>query len=152
VELVGSIFKDRGERGDFGWMLRQPRYEDALFMFNDNEEEFRAHQAHVPGSQMCQPGGGNAIIRPYQCQLPQRAAGIPTGSHGVGYGQLDNHVRRVIDEAVGVVASLLASGQFRRVIYSASNESGDLGTGIFRVRPEVRAYIVEGLRRVVANG
>ena len=152
MELVGSIFNGSGEPGDFGWMLRQPDYGDALFIFNDNEEEFLAHQAHAPGSQKCHPGGGNAIIRPYQCQLPQRATGIPTGSHGVGYDQLDNHVRRVIDEAVGVVASLLASGQFRRVIYSASNESGDLGTGIFRVRPEVRAYIIEGLRRVVANG
>jgi hypothetical protein len=40
-----------------------------------------------------------------------------------------------------------ASGD--RVIYSAANETGDLGTGIFEVGLDVRAYIVDGLRRVV---
>jgi hypothetical protein len=149
VELVGSVFKGGGRPGDFNWMIRQQQYDDALFIFNDNEQEFRAHQGHAPGSQRCQRGGGNAVIRPYQCQQLQRAAGIPTGSSGVGYQGLNDHVRQVIDEAVQVAADLLAGGRFEQVIYSAANETGDLGTGIFEVGPDVRAYIVDGLRRVV---
>ena len=65
-------------------MIEQPEYADALFVFNDNEGEFRAHQGHAPGARRCHAGGGNAVIRPYQCEDPPRAAGIPTGDHG-GY-------------------------------------------------------------------
>jgi hypothetical protein len=149
VELVGSVFKSGGKPGDFNWMIRQPEYDDALFVFNDNEQEFRAHQRHAPGSQRCRPGGGNAVIRPYQCRRPQRAAGIPTGSNGVGYARLNDHVRAVIDDALDAIGALVATGGVGRVIYSAANETGDLGTGIFEVGLDVRAHIVDGLRRVV---
>jgi hypothetical protein len=46
---------------------------------------------------------------------------------------------------------LLDTKRYARVIYSAADSSGDLGTGIFSVGDDVRAYIVDGLRRVVAS-
>jgi hypothetical protein len=150
MKLIGSIFRGGGKDGDFSWMIDQPDYSDALFIFNDNEQQFYAHKRHGVGSAMCVPGGGNAAVRPYQCKLPQRAAGVPTGSNGVGYAGLDHHVRGVIDDALTSIADLLASGQFDRIIYSAANSEGDLGTGIFEVDPQVRAYIVDGLRRTAA--
>jgi hypothetical protein len=91
MELVGSVFAGRDNPGDFTWMITQPAYADALFIFNDNEEEFRAHEGHASGSGRCHRGGGNAAIRPYQCQEPQRATGIPTGAGGQGYRRLDAH-------------------------------------------------------------
>ena len=50
MELVGSVFAGGHEPGDFAWMITLPEYDDALFIFNDNEEEFHAHQSHAPGS------------------------------------------------------------------------------------------------------
>jgi hypothetical protein len=151
MKLVGSVFQGSSKAGDFGWMIERPEYADALFIFNDNEQQFYAHLRHAPASGQCTPGGGNAAIRPYQCRAPRRAAGIPTGSNGEGYDELSDHVRGVIDEALSTTVDLVATDQFNRIIYSAANTAGDLGTGIFSVAPVVRRYIVDGLRRVVAG-
>lgn len=151
MEVIGSRFSGRGTEGDFAWMIRQPEYDDALFVFNDNEEQFREHQQHAPGSRRCTAGGGNAVVRPYQCVDPPRAAGIPTGSHGSGYVRLDDRTRQVIDDALAAVRRLLATGRYRRVFYSAAaDDPDDLGTGIFRVAPDVRRYIVSGLRSLTS--
>ena len=149
MELVPSRYAQRGRAGDFGWMIEQPQYADALFVFNDNEGEFRAHQGHAPGARRCHAGGGNAVVRPYQCQDPPRAAGIPTGDHG-GYPRLTDGARAAIDDALAAIRALLATGRYERVIYSAADDSGALGTGIFDVGDDVKRYIVDGLREVVA--
>ena len=150
MELIGSVFDGRGRAGDFAWMIEQPDYDDALFVFNDNEAQFRAHQAHVAGAGACGASAGNAVIRPYQCQDPPRAAGIPTGDHG-GFPRLTDGARQAIDDALAAIQTVLASGRYRRVIYSAADESGALGTGIFVVGDDVKRYIVDGLRRVTSS-
>jgi hypothetical protein len=146
VQVIGSVFKSRGTAGDFAWMIERPDWADALFVFNDNEEQFRAYQRDPADPQGCAPGGGNAAIRPYRCAEPPRAAGIPTGGGGAGYGALTDSVRDVIDDAMSVVRRVAESQGYRRVVYSAADESGRLGTGIFEVGDDVKAYIVERLR------
>ena len=151
MEVVGVVFRAPNRPGDFGWMRRQPEWADALFIFNDNEAEFHAHQRHGTGSGRCHAGGGNAAIRPFQCQVPQRAAGIPTGANGQGYHRLDDRVRGVIDDALLVIRDLVATGRYGRIVYSAENAAGDLGTGIFKVSGDVKRYIMEGLRRLATG-
>jgi hypothetical protein len=63
-------------------MIEQPDWADALFVFNDNEEQFRAYRRDPADPRGCTRGGGNAAIRPYRCTEPPRAAGIPTGVGG----------------------------------------------------------------------
>lgn len=145
TEVIGSVFNGPNQPGDFAWMIRQPEYDDAFFVFNDNEAEFRRHQQHGADAGLCRPGGGNAVIRPYQCRSPQRAAGVPTGDHSGGYPALTDHVRDVIDSAIEAVAA--ASSGFDRVFHSA-DRSGELGTGIFAVDDAVKRYIVEQLREL----
>jgi hypothetical protein len=79
IVVSGKIFNGTGKDGDFGWMILQDQYRDVLFIFNDNVKQFTAHQNDSLDPEGCSPGGGNAIIRPYQCLTPPRAAGIPTG-------------------------------------------------------------------------
>ncbi|REJ76214.1 MAG: hypothetical protein DWQ47_11405 [Acidobacteria bacterium] len=45
MEITGRVFKHSGEYGDFAWMIEQPEYADALFIFNDNEEQFLAYRS-----------------------------------------------------------------------------------------------------------
>jgi hypothetical protein len=81
MQVIGSVFSGAGKDGDFDWMITQDHYEDALFVFNDNEAQYKAHRdrpTDLAGAGYA-PGGGNAIIRPYQCKTPPRAVGIPTG-------------------------------------------------------------------------
>src|SRR6516162_7862531 len=59
----GLVFTGTGKLGDFAWMITQPEYQDALFIFNDNEDQFEAHRTSPesrtgPG---CTHGGGTAV-------------------------------------------------------------------------------------------
>lgn len=146
IQIIGSIFAGRGKAGDFGWMIEQPEYANALFIFNDNEEQFLAHRKNPKGGIGCDVGGGNAVIRPYQCQDPPRAICIPTGARGEGYPSLTPHVKQTIDDAIAAIQKLVATGRYQRVIYSAANASGTLGTGIFDVGGDAKQYIVAQLR------
>jgi hypothetical protein len=152
VQLVPSRFEGRDRPGDFAWMIAQPEYADALFVFNDNEEQFRAFQRDPHNTAGLSPGGGNATIRPYRGADPPRAAGIPTGRAGQGYATLSADARQAIDDALAVIAELLAGGAYQRVVYSAANDEGDLGTGIFEVGDDVKRYIVSGLKRLAPAG
>lgn len=153
ITLKPSVFSHGGAEGDFNWMLKQPQWKDSLFIFNDNEaqsEEFLAQVAGSnidPSSNACQAGGGNAVIRPYQCQTPPRAAGVPTGP---GYETLTPHAQSQIDNATAWIGTLLGSGRYTEVIYSASsNDPTVLGHGIFRVGDDVLRYIPAQLQRIV---
>jgi hypothetical protein len=148
VQVIGSQFTGSGVKGDFGWMIEQPEWkDDTLFIFNDNEQQFREFVDKRQGG--CDAGQNNAVIRPYQCPPydPPRAAGIPTGDGG-GYPALTDHVKAVIDEAIGIIKNRLATGHYKRVVYSAANAQGDLGVGIYNPAKEVKQYIVSELRKL----
>ena len=147
LEIVPSVFNGPGKVGDFGWMLEQSDYSNALFVFNDNQEQYEAFrdEPHTPAART--PGGGNAVIRPWQCKNPPRAIGIPTGVNQRGYESLTNEIQAILDEALSRVAELTASGDYERLFYSAAPDGG-LGTGIFRVGIDVKEYIVAGLLRL----
>jgi hypothetical protein len=151
VEVIGSIFNGGGGDGDFEWMIRQDEFQDALFVFNDNEDQYKFHRDHPSDhdSEGCAPGGGNAIIRPYQCRQPPRAAGIPTGPD---YFHLSPRIKQMIDEAVGTIQTIVRAEGYKRIFYSAENSNGNFGTGIFYVGDEVKAYIVDQLKRLSDDG
>jgi hypothetical protein len=149
MELVPSRFEGRDRPGDFAWMITRPEYADALFVFNDNEEQFRAFRLDPTSPAGLSPGGGNATVRPYRGAEPPRAAGVPTGRAGQGYPALTPDAREAIDDALQLIADLLATRAYRRVVYSAANDDGDLGTGIFDVGDDVKRHIVNGLRKLV---
>lgn len=151
VELIGSEFFAPGHPGDFAWMVEQNRYRRSLFIFNDNQDQWESHIAGM--HEACFPGGGNAIIRPFQDHKPARAIGIPTGwamRRGAGYKSLIPEVKDALDHALARVEALVKTGQYDKVIYS-SDGKGSLGTGIFKVGQDVKDYIVQGLKETV-NG
>lgn len=150
IEVIRSVFTRNGCEGDFSWMIEQPHHARTLFIFNDNEEEFFAHLSNRPHT--CSPGGGNAAIRPYQCQAEPRAVGIPTGTydrgpHFKGYSSLDDHVLRVVGDAISQIDSLLATGRFDALAFSWSDET-KLGGKIFNTAQVVRDYIVDRIIEV----
>jgi hypothetical protein len=145
IKKVRSTFTNTGTQGDFGWMIEQEQYARSLFIFNDNEAQFKEFHANEPSGLLA--GGGNAIIRPYQGGERPRAAGIPTGD-GVGYKQLDAHIKDVIDMALEHIEKLLASGNYDEIIYSYDSVENTLGSGIFDIDIEVRNYIFQALEKI----
>ena len=142
MQVIKSQYSGPRQNGDFSWMIGRPEFARALFIFNDNEAQFIAFQTgHAAG---LSAGGGNAAIRPYQGHSPIRAAGIPTGNHG-GYQKLDKNVRALVDDAIGHIRRLLATGNYDQVIFSYDAQQKTIGTGIFQVADEVKDYIYESI-------
>ena len=106
-------------------------------------------------SHRCSPGGGNASIRPYQCEPHWRAAGVPTGTyergpHYMGYSTLDERVTKAVADSMSQIGRLLASGRFTSLAFSWSDET-KLGGRIFNTAQVVRDHIVAGLEAVAAK-
>ena len=149
IHIVPSVYKGFGQDGDFDAMIHKHEYVDALFVFNDNEEQWKAHLSGIHSA--CFKGGGNAIIRPYQDKTPPRAVGIPTGHamvKGSGYESLTPEVKAVLDRALGVVRDLVDTGRYDKLVYSSDGHDS-LGTGIFKVGQDVKDYIVVRLHGLV---
>lgn len=160
VEVVPMKFAGADKIGDFSWMIKQPEYQQDLFIFNDNEASNRDyryrwvsnHQTSMSLESACVVGAGNAIIRPYRC-LPGRkdrpqSAGLPTGFQPVneaqrGYQTLgEAHIGT--KWAMEYITTLVKSGQYRRVYFSVG-EDGLLGQGVFTIDLEVREYLTKFL-------
>ncbi len=142
MKVIGSVFHGGHKDGDFNWMIQQTKYDDALFVFNDNEPQYILHRDDPANSGGCSPGAGNGIIRPWQCVTPPRAAGVPTGPN---YAKLTPHIAAIIDEAVATVGKVATDAGYARIFFSADSH-GHLGTGTFQVGDDVKAYIVKQLK------
>ena len=144
IKVTRSVFGGAGVSGDYLWMSNQPEFARALFVFNDNEEQFDAFVEGKPSGFTA--GGGNAAIRPLRKLLPPRAAGIPTGTlNGGGYSALDHHTKEKINQALDVVVKLVKTGDYDQIVVPTSRDGNTLGTGIFKVAPEVCAYVYDRL-------
>jgi hypothetical protein len=153
VNVIKSKFNGANKEGDFAWMITQPHHARTLFIFNDNEGEFYAH--FKGGQHRCSVGGGNAGIRPYQCDPEFRATGIPTGTYSAGphyggYSSLDDHVKAALTDAFTQLEALLKSGRFDSVAFSWDDET-KLGGRIFETAQPVRDYIVENIIAIAAR-
>ncbi len=78
-------------------MIKQPMYESALSIFNDNERQFFDFLAKRAGG--VSSGGGDAVICSFQGHNPRRATGIPTGN-GCGHSKFSDDVKQTIDLAI----------------------------------------------------
>ena len=144
IKVIRSIYRGAGVSGDYLWMSNHPEFARALFVFNDNEEQFDAFVAGEASGFTA--GGGNAAIRPLRKLSPPRAAGVPTGTlRAGGYVALDTPTKAKIDEALAVIDALLKTGDYDQVVIPESKDGNTLGTGIFDVAPEVRDYIFKHL-------
>ena len=146
TEIIPIKYEGDGKYGDYNWMIKQPKYQHSLFIFNDGEELFI--------NQDCSVGGGNAIIRPYRCNNPQRAVGIPTGNHKGGYLSLTDRAKKYIDQALLKAKKLIQTKHYNKVFFNVDKNCTNinnciLGTHIFKVGEDVKKYITQGIFNLV---
>jgi hypothetical protein len=136
VKVIGTVYKKNGIIGDFNWMIGSGEYEDALFIFNDDEKSHKWKKA----------GRGNAVIRKYNIHaLPDRprSVGIVTGTYRTGYSELTDEVKERIDECFEEAKQILIKHKYTKLYYSAKTENGQLGTSLFQVNSVVIQYITD---------
>lgn len=143
--VIPTVFTEFGKWGDWKWMQAEPSWAHALFVFNDNEEQFDAYVNGLPGG--FTPGAGNALARPWRKFNPPKSAGIPTGKQGSGYNVLDEVTKEKIDQALTVVYDLLKTFYYKYLVFSADESEKTLGISTFHVDEEVRQYIYDRLNQ-----
>ena len=139
VKVIGTVFSKAGSYGDFEWQIKSGKFEDSLFLFNDDED--RNHHKKA--------GKGNAIIRKYnKYAIPDRprAVGIVTGKDGKGYTSLTDDVKKSIDSTIKEAKEIIRKFGYTKVYYSADTENGLLGTSIFKVDKKVLEYITKKIK------
>ena len=136
VNVIGTIYQGNNKLGDFNWMIKQPEYNNSLFIYNDNIEHHLSNRK----------GNGNAIIRQYNKYsnlAKPRSAGIPTGTlTNGGFTELSEEVKTLIDDCITGIKELIVKYKYDTVYFSM-DENGKLGTSIFKVNKDVINYITE---------
>ena len=138
-----SVFAGYEKLGDWEWMCDQPLWAHALFIFNDNEEQFDAFIGGLESGYTL--GAGNAVARPWRKLNPPKSAGIPTGKLGSGYQLLDPASKEKIDQALTVVYDLLKSFYFNFLVFSSNESMSTLGISTYQEGEDVRKYIFDRL-------
>lgn len=139
VTVAALFFNVADIRTDACWL--QENKPNAFIVFNDNQQCIDS----------LHPGKGSAGVRGRE-----RTAGIPTGSHGVGYKKLDDHTTTIIKLAVANAAvgvnQMAAQGIDVKIIYFAEKvKDVDLiGASIFNVDMEVRRFITQEIHKIPA--
>jgi hypothetical protein len=138
ISVIGTVFAGKGKEGDFEWQIRSGKYENALFVFNEDEKRVGWKKA----------GRGNAVIRKWNhvaCPDRPRAVGIFTGGSQGGYKVLNPEIQKKIDSCFDHLQKIMSKHGYTTIYYSAK-PNGLLGTSIFEVAPEVLEYITKRLK------
>lgn len=139
MQSIGTVYSKKGQEGDFDWQIRSGKYEDALFLFNDDEKRHHWKKA----------GTGNAIIRKYNQHAiaKPRSHGIVTGN-AFGYTSLTNEAKTQIDRCFTEAKKIIQEQGYTKVYYSAATPNGLLGTSIFQIGDDVRQYITQQIKQL----
>ena len=143
--VLGVPFARKNIDGDYKWMVKQAKYDDALFVIMENFADMVGDDRSA--------GGGTACLRPVTLfhskqHMKPRATGIPTGwsSECGGFkGLTSDYERKAIDLALEKLVLILDTWpSINLVIFSCdNNDHQKIGTGIFKdsLHPTVVEYI-----------
>jgi hypothetical protein len=158
MKIIPSFFNPGNRNTDVLTMIRQEKYSNALFLFNDNTYEYF--------DKRCSPGGGNGCLRPYKvgCKTHiddklKRSWGIPTGP---GFDKMTKRIKMIIDYVMKDIRKILEICKFDKIIYSAESKRGKrgrqteegyyyLGSGIFHIGDDVKQYITKSIYQLAGN-
>lgn len=120
---------------DFEVMMHHDDYQNALFIFNDNETEHKTSKR----------GGGNAVIRPYnrysQSLQKPLSHGIPTGQFRSGYTSYTEGINAVHNGCLEL-SELISKYGYDTIVYNIADTSSPLlGCEIFEVDNDIKRYI-----------
>lgn len=163
IQVKPTRFKVGEKMGDFSKMLADPKLcQSMVAMFNDNSYNFERAGMHPNIKQG--PGGGNAQVRPYECE--GHAIGMPTGP----YADLNEKVwiqfpcdtmkkehtaQDVINEAFKRIVKRFAKDTKKKTLYYSINPndppgSNRIGLAIFagEVGEDVVNYITDKIQEI----
>ncbi len=139
------IFNPSNPDTDFKTIITKNPSE-SLFLYNENFD-------HFENKDYLAPGGGNAFLRKYRQDTSKPSTevyslGIPTGNY---HFESDKDYLKLVDESIDQIRKYVKNNRHIKNIYYSSNESGELGLGIFAKEKWTReniGYIREQLSKL----
>ena len=134
----GVLFTKRHAEGDFAWMVKQDKYKDTLFIFNEN---------FLDSLDEKEAGAGTAKLRPlvWRYVAIPRAAGIPTGwsTASGGFKEMNFYTRKAIDMSIDRIKIILKNNpMYTKIVFSCNALNyKKLGTNIFTLPDAMLDYI-----------
>jgi len=168
IGIISIVYDPKNNKTNFEHLIKQNEYKNALFIFNDNVEDFINNSFKV--------GSGNAIIRPYKKSL--MAYGIPTGTQRLNFNTqtrnvsytdtkgtlISKNIKEYIDDAINNIIKIINTRSndpvyfVKYLIYSANNDNieiqlntdtgtkninvKNLGNRLFDVHDDIKNYII----------
>jgi len=154
IKIIPIQYEGSNKIGDFTWMINRKEYSDALFIFNDNQEQFLDFARYINDNNQkylvnaCKPGQGNDKIRNYQCLNPPRAAGIPIGSQLKGSYSNLKVAKPYIDSSLNFIKDLLKTGIYKRIFYISDKDNYLLKVDAFEPSYEIKKYITDNIYKL----
>jgi len=139
-KVIPIIYNGNNKYGDFLWMINQKKYDNCLFLFNDNIEKHKTNDI----------GLGNACIRHFNkynedLKIP-RSAGIITGSfRDRGFKKLNKKNKKIIDSTFDEIIQLIKKYNYEKIYFSSNKEKNKIGINLFDVNEDVILYITKKL-------
>jgi hypothetical protein len=142
MAFIGCIFSDKlkGKKGDFSYMINEKTNVKRLYIYNENVTQWASLDLN--------PGGGNAILRPYRYDHQinngkwPRSIGIPTGP---AWNTLNDGNKIIINKAFLNIEKILKEDHYEEIWWSA-NKDKSLGYSIFQPCDDVRNYILDKMK------
>jgi hypothetical protein len=150
TKIFKGILYDGTPKTDFAKMIIEPKNYNNLFIYNENEEQYRNKSLYN--------GGGNANIRQYRVDIPEKklihnknsgsALGIPTGKNGSGYSSLNDENKIIINSSIEQINKFLQLNKNTNIVYWSIDKNCNIGHSIYQVGDDVIKYITTKLKEV----
>lgn len=159
ITITPTQFKPGVIYGDFSKMCVDPKYSNAICLFNDNHQEWlladpNSESFNDPNNHLA--GGGNAACRPFQ--IIGDSIGIPTGPYQSLHQVVKLtdgtkvNVKTIIDMACKRIVDLFLKLPHKHTLYYSVNNlnSKTIGLGIFNgiVGDDVVNYITQSIHDI----
>ena len=132
--IKGIVYKNKDEYGDFYWMINTGDYNNVLFIFDDNYEDYDTNIIRNDSS----------IIRQYNKFGKYKnihSAGVIMGDlYNNGFGILDIANKELIDKSIENIRDLIIEYKYTE-IYFQSDEYGFIKSNLYYLDNGITNYV-----------
>jgi len=136
--IKGIIYKNKEEYGDFYWMINTGYYQDTLFIFDDNVDDYNTDIE----------GHGLLKIKKYNefgTFEKISSAGIIMGnSFNNSFNKLDDKTKNIIDRSINDIKKLIIEYNFKEIYY-LSDKDGLIKSSFYYPNKDIIKYVSEQL-------
>lgn len=152
VELIPIVSYRNQSANDFLNIINQPEFDNALFLFDEDQEDFIKYAKFLQSKNMnrliCKSFSSD--LRDYRCLDLPKAAGIPVGVNGVGYTNIFQAIP-YIQAAIDYIRELLNTEKYSSIVYLSKDDGRTFSTYPMRQSHDIIEFITGSIEELVQS-